>query len=190
MAAPHLSQGLQSGQEDFLEAKQGGAERTEGELGRAATVFRKAKACEFACVDFSKKLRVVDLHIFVRMGSGQLALSPDQARVVQLGGQRLEGLIQVQDEIAGLETQPKTVYSRIRAIRFCLIRAIGRIIRRHFRSFQSRACRYREDYPASGGNEDQRQNDVDCVSRSDSGLEHKEATSEISVAAGFWFKLT
>jgi hypothetical protein len=123
---------LSSDEIGFLEAKQGCGERSGEVLGRPATIFTKAKAYVFTWVEFSKNLPVVGLHTFGGPGYGwigQLALSREQGVALKLDGQRREGLLQVQGEIAGLKTQPKTVYSGIRAIRLCLIRAIGQGIR-------------------------------------------------------------
>jgi hypothetical protein len=94
-----------AGQEDSHEARQGYAEGNQREFDRAVTALSKAKACDFGCMDFSKKPRVLDPRDFADVWIDQLLLASGQFAAIKLSGRKREEFLLVCTEIAALKTQ-------------------------------------------------------------------------------------
>jgi hypothetical protein len=77
------------------------------------TAILEAKARDLACVDFSKKLNVLDPRVFAGHWIDQLSLVCDQVAAVKLSGRKGEELLLVCTEIAALKTQVKAAQSQI-----------------------------------------------------------------------------
>jgi hypothetical protein len=102
-----------AGQDDSLAAGHGGAERNRKELYRAVTAISEAKARDVACVDFSKKRRVLDPRDFASDLIGQLSLTRGQLAAPKLSERKGEALPRFCAEIAALKTQVKAAQSQI-----------------------------------------------------------------------------